>query len=173
MKNSMFVWSLLASLLPLACGASDQGSGAQTPKTSQTLSAVGDCAFAACGSLPSNLSSTPRVTCSSPSGTECAWSASSSDTTSYRQCAASECPSPPVIDCPSGTLRSTQQCGSTNGAACAWVTVCTPPRSTTPCPDADGCGPMQDIAVICSDNTTGTFVCVTDGAKCSWQNSCD
>ena len=175
MKNALFLLGFLGSLVPLACGgSSDQTGGAQTPSTAaQTLSAVGDCGFS-CGSVPANLSSAASVSCSGPSADSCAWSADSDDgTTSYRQCAASECPTAPAIDCPMGTARSSQQCGSENGGACTWTTVCTPPRSTTPCPDANGCGAQPELGVVCSDGTSGALVCVTNGAKCSWERNCD
>jgi len=174
MKHVGFLLGLIGSFLPLACsGSSDQTGGAQTPNaTHQTLSGVGDCGFS-CGSVPSNLASTPSVTCSGPSKDACAWSDSADDTVSYRPCAASECPAAPQIDCPAGTARSSQQCGSTNDGACTWTTVCTPPRSTTPCPDSNGCGAEQAVGVICKDGTNGAFACVTDGTKCSWQPTCD
>jgi len=174
MKNIVLALGLSVSFGLFACGSSDQNAGAKSPSaTHQTLSAVGDCGFSACGSLPSNLTSAPSVTCSSAASDSCAWSAADDTTVSYRSCAASECPPAPAIDCPSGTVRSTQQCGSQNDAACTWTTVCTPPRDTTPCPDQNSCGPEQDIGVICSDGSTGGLVCVTDGQKCSWQRNCD
>jgi len=178
MKNIVLGFSFSASLLAFACGSADQTPPAQTPSvTSQTLSAVGTCSFAECGSLPSNLSSTPSVKCSSPSAAasaNCAWSASGDDSTvSYRPCSASECPPAPALDCPAGTVHSSQQCGSENGAACAWTTVCSPPRSTTPCPDQNGCGPAPLLGVICQDGSTGALACVSDGKTCSWQRNCD
>ena len=176
MKSIVFIGlGLSASFLPLACGSADQSGGAKSPSsTRQTLSAVGGCEFAACGSLPSNLSSTPSVTCSSGSSESCAWAASDADaTTSYRPCSASECPAAPALACPPGTVHSSQQCGSENDAACAWTTVCSPPRDTTPCPDANSCGPQLEIGVICSDGSNGALVCVTNGQTCSWQRNCD
>ncbi|MET0791531.1 MAG: hypothetical protein ABW061_08430 [Polyangiaceae bacterium] len=174
MKNIIIGLGLMASFVPLACGSADQSPGAKSPSsTSQTLSAVGACEFLACGSLPSNLASTPSVKCSGPAADSCAWSASSGATSSYRACATSECPAAPALDCPSGTVRASQQCGSENDAACAWTTVCTPPRDTTPCPDADGCGAQSELGVICADGSTGGFACVTNGQTCSWQRTCD
>jgi hypothetical protein len=70
-------------------------------------------------------------------------------------------------------VRSSQECGSQNDAACTWTTVCVPPRATTPCPDQNGCGPEPALGVICSDGSTGGLACVTDGQKCSWQRTCD
>lgn len=175
MKNIVVGLGIIASFLPLACASSDPGSGAKSPaSTSQTLTAVGDCAFSACGSVPSSLGSEPSVKCSAGSSDSCAWSASSDDTVvSYRPCAASECPAAPAIDCPAGTVSSSQQCGSENDAACAWTTVCVPPRDTTPCPNADGCGAQPELGVICKDGSNGALVCVTNGQKCSWERNCD
>jgi len=174
MKSALLM-GFLCSLLPLACSSgSDKTAGVQTPtEVQQTLSGVGDCGFS-CGSVPSNLSTVPSITCSAPSKGACAWSAASADdTVSYRQCAASECPAPPAIDCPAGTARASQQCGSENSGACTWTTVCAPPRSTTPCPDANGCGAEPELGVVCSDGSNGALVCVTSGSKCSWQPNCD
>jgi hypothetical protein len=174
MKSFVIGLGFIVSILPLACGSSDQNQGAKSPATArQTLSTVGDCAFTACGSLPSNLSSTPSVKCAGASSDSCTWSASDDSTVSYRPCAASECPTAPAIDCPTGTVHSSQQCGSENDAACAWTTVCTPPRDTTPCPDANGCGAQPELGVICSDGSTGALACVTNGQTCSWQRNCD
>ncbi len=174
MKNIVIGLGLIASFLPLACGSADQSVDAKSPpNTSQTLSAVGACAFAACGSLPSSLASTPSVTCSAAASDSCAWSKSDDSSVSYRACAASECPAAPAIDCPAGTVRSSQQCGSENDAACAWTTVCTPARDTTPCANANACGPQPQLGVICSDGSTGDLACVTNGQTCSWQRSCD
>jgi len=174
MKN-IVILCLSAAFSVFACGSADQPAGAKSPSiTSQTLSAVGACTFVACGSLPSSLASTPSVKCSPLVSDACTWAANDeSATSSYRPCAASECPSAPAIDCPAGSVHSSQQCGSENDAACVWTTVCTPPRDTTPCPDPDGCGPQFAIGVICKDGSTGGQVCVTNGQNCSWQRSCD
>lgn len=176
MKNVAILLGFVGSILPLACGGtSDQTGGAQTPSaTHQTLSAVGDCGFS-CGSVPSNLASASSVSCSGPSTAACAWSDSSdpNGTDSYRPCTSAECPTAPAIDCPAGTAQSSQQCGAANDGACAWTTVCTPPRDTTPCPDPNACGAQEDIGVICKDGSTGALVCVTNGTKCSWERNCD
>jgi hypothetical protein len=175
MKSIVIALSFSAALLSIACGSADQSAGANTPShTHQTLSAVGGCEFAACGSLPSTLASAPSVECSNETSDSCAWSASGdSGSTSYRYCSANECPTAPALDCPTGTVHSSQQCGSEDGAACAWTTVCTPPRDTTPCPDSDSCGPQPAIGVICKDGSNGALVCVTNGQSCSWQRNCD
>jgi hypothetical protein len=173
MKNVVTVMSLIAAFLAFACSGSNTNGSPPEPSTNQTLNAIGPCAFTACGSLPSSLASTPTVTCSGATTDSCAWSADDQQSASYRQCADSECSPAPEIDCPVGTLRSTQRCGSENGAACLWTTVCTPPRNTTPCPDADGCGPQPEIGVICGDGTNGALVCVSNGTKCGWERNCD
>ena len=175
MKKFIIGFGLSASFSMLACGGADQ-TGAQKPaaSSSQTLSAVGACAFAACGSLPSTLSDTPSVKCSGASSASCAWSARGDDSSvSYRPCSDSECPAAPAIDCPAGTVRSSQQCGSENDAACAWTTICTPPRTTTACPEQDGCGPEPLLGVICDDGSNGALVCVSNGQSCGWQRNCD
>ncbi|HKO52748.1 MAG TPA: hypothetical protein VJV79_33805 [Polyangiaceae bacterium] len=175
MKSIVIGLYLGASTLPLACGNADQPAAPKSPSaTNQTLSTVGACTFSACGSLPSNLASTPSVKCAGRSSDSCDWSASGADgSTSYRPCSSSECPPAPAIDCPNGSVHSSQQCGSENEAACAWTTVCVPPRDTTPCPDPDGCGAQTQIGVICNDGSNGAQVCVTNGQTCSWQRSCD
>ncbi len=174
MKNIVTTISLIAAFLALACSSSNTDTGAAAPTTTkQTLNAIGSCAFTACGSLPSSLASKATVTCSGASADSCAWSADDNGAVSYRQCADSECSPAPEIDCPAGTVRSSQQCGSENNGACLWTTVCTPPRSSTPCPDVNGCGPQSALGVICSDGKTGDQVCVSDGTKCQWQPSCD
>jgi hypothetical protein len=175
MKNIVIGLSLSASFSMLACGSADQtGAPKSASSTSQTLSAVGACSFAACGSMPSSLSGTPSVKCSGESAGSCAWSARGADSSvSYRPCSESECPAAPAIDCPAGTVHSSQQCGSENDAACAWTTICSPPRSTTACPRQDGCGPQLELGVICNDGSNGALVCVTDGQACSWQRNCD
>jgi hypothetical protein len=175
MKSIIIGLGLGASVLALACSSAEQSAVSKSPaSTRQTLSAVGSCAFAGCGTVPPGLANAPSVQCSSAPSEGCGWSASDADaTTSYRSCAASECPPTPSIDCPAGTVHSSQQCGSENSAACVWTTVCAPPRDTTPCPDANGCGAEPALGVICKDGSNGALVCVTNGQACSWQRSCD
>lgn len=177
MKNIINALCLVASFLPLACGSAEQSAGTKPASTSQTLSVVGACTFMACGGLPSNLAATPSVECASASSADssdgCAWSAGDDSSVSYRACAANECPAAPAVDCPDDTVRSSQQCGSENGAACAWTTVCTPPRATAPCEVANGCGPQPQLGVICRDGSSGDLACVTNGETCSWQRTCD
>ncbi|HEY6078064.1 MAG TPA: hypothetical protein VIW29_04640 [Polyangiaceae bacterium] len=176
MKSIINGSCLSAWLLLLACGSAEQGAGAEPAAVQQTLSVVGACTFVACGSMPPSLATTPSVECvasAEASSDSCAWSTSDDGSVSYRPCAASECPVAPAIDCPAGTLRSSQQCGSENDAACAWTTVCTPPRDTAPCPEIDGCGPQPALGVICDDGSNGELACVTNGQTCSWQPNCD
>jgi hypothetical protein len=170
-------WLLGLSLLSAACGGTE---GAKSPSeggaTRQTLSANGECRFESCGVLPSSLSSVAKVECSADSSAACAWTEPPPSTTvSFRQCADSECPPKPGIECPSDTVQSSQYCGSENDAACAWTTVCVPPRITTPCPQADGCSDQEviTIGIICKDGSTGGMTCVTDGERCFMERNCD
>lgn len=169
--------SLLGVTLLAACGSTE---GPKSPSeggaTRQTLSANGECSFEACGALPSSLDTAPKVECSAHSSEACEWSADeASGSVGFRQCAESECPPKPAVDCPTDTVQSSQYCGSENDAPCAWTTVCVPPRVTTPCPSADGCAdqPVFTIGIICKDGSTGGFACVTDGERCFLERDCD
>lgn len=167
----------LGSAWLTACGGSEEAkSPTEGGSTRQTLSASGECRFEACGSLPSSLSTAPKVECAASSSEACAWAEDpASATVSFRQCAEAECPAKPAVDCPADTVQSTQYCGSENDAACAWTTVCVPPRITTPCPQADGCSdqPVSLVGIICKDGSTGGMACVTDGTKCFMERDCD
>lgn len=177
MKYSISIcgWLLGATLLA-ACGSTE---GAKSPSeggsTRQTLTANGDCSFQSCGVVPSSLSDAAKVECSASSSEACEWSDdTASGSVSFRQCADAECPAKPAVECPSDTVQSSQYCGSENDAPCAWTTICVPPRVTTPCPQADGCGQgVPAIGVICKDGTTGGMTCVTDGTKCFFERDCD
>ena len=169
---------VFSSMWVMACGGSEEAkSPSEDGATRQSLSLSGDCSFAECGTMPSSLATTPKVDCRASSSEACTWSASGGNdgSVSFRQCADSECPQKPAIDCPSGTVQSSQYCGSENDAACAWTTVCVPPRITTPCPQADGCSeqPVPLLGVICKDGSTGGMACVTDGSKCFLERDCD
>lgn len=93
---------------------------------------------------------------------------------SYRPCAESECGAAPGAEvCPSGTTFRGNSCGSENEAVCAWSSACTPPRSTVPCPDTDGCGPQPEIGVICQDGGIGGLACMQGASRCGWERTCD
>jgi hypothetical protein len=175
MKYFIGVGCVVGSIFLAACGGNE---GAKSPSeggsTRQTLSVNGACSFEACGALPSNLSSAPQLECGASSSEACGWSADAASV-SYRQCAATECPPPPAVECPADTLQSSQACGSENDGPCAWTTVCVPPRVTTPCPQADGCSgqPVLTIGIICKDGSNGGMACVTDGARCFLERDCD
>lgn len=177
MKQIIAGYCVFGSLFLAACGGSEEAkSPSDGASARQTLSVHGECSFAACGSLPSNLSTTPKVECTAGSSESCAWSDTTANTSvSYRQCAETECPPQPAIECPADTVQSTQTCGSENDAACAWTTVCVPPRITTPCPQADGCAnqPVPEIGIICKDGSNGGMACVTDGTSCFMERDCD
>ena len=177
MKLTQYLLSaVLVAAMPLACESETPDSSGDTPKTNQTLVVTGDCTFAACGVVPSSLSTEPKVTCESSADESCTWDGSANDSTSsYRFCSDAECPTKPAVSCPEGTKFASQNCGSENDAPCAWTTTCAPPRETTPCPVSTGCDdlPVIEIGIICSDGTTGAFTCVTDGQKCFWERNCD
>lgn len=172
-----FCYLVAGSLFVAACGGSEEAkSPSEGGSTRQTLSISGDCSFDACGSVPPSLSSTPQVECGGAKPEDCAWSdARASTSVSFRQCADSECPPKPAVQCPSDTVQSSQYCGSENDAPCVWTTLCVPPRITTPCPEADGCAtqPVPTIGIICKDGRTGGMACVTDGQKCFLERDCD
>ena len=176
MKHIIGICSFLfGSAWLVACGASEEAkSPSDGGSIRQTLSVNGDCQFEACGSVPSSMASTPKVECSAAPSAACAWSDASA-VVSFRQCADSECPAKPAVDCPADTVQSTQYCGSENDAACAWTTVCVPPRITTPCPQANGCDnqPVSLIGIICKDGSNGGMACVTDGNSCFLERDCD
>lgn len=184
MKHEIFSGIGLVLALGLWLPACGNTSEAKEPdgmaQRKQTLLAKGECTFEQCSALPSSLDHAATVECSGDGdghGNACAWSAIDPNDTSvsYAPCAESECPSRPAIDCPEGTVKSLQTCGNENDTGCAWTTHCVPPRETTPCADQKGCDgqPLMELAVICSDGTTGGFVCVSDDTRCFWERSCD
>ena len=178
MKHVIGICSLLlGSICFTACGGSGEAKNpSEGGSTRQTLSANGECQFEACGSVPSSLSTAPKVECAETSSKSCEWAEDPANASvSFRQCAETECPPKPAVDCPSDTVQSSQYCGSENSAACAWTTVCVPPRITTPCPEADGCADQPEIliGVICKDGSNGGMACVTDGARCFLERNCD
>jgi hypothetical protein len=126
------------------------------------------CSASECGEAPSSLAN-PHC---KPKGAGCSWSDDTS--VSYRQCADAECgvaPSPNI--CPIGTTFRGNSCGSEDEEPCRWTTHCSPPPSTAPCPNADGCGPKPALAVICSDGGIGDLVCMEFQSRCAWQRTCD
>jgi hypothetical protein len=177
MKQIRHFTLFIALLSTAACGSSTTNSPEPNPAGErQELVAKGDCTFEACGSMPSSYEGEAQVECSDTAG-DCSWSPSDplEGSVSYAFCQDSECPARPAIDCPAGTARASQQCGNENDTGCAWTTVCTPPRETTPCPDQHGCDdqPVYDIAIVCKDESIGSFVCVTDDRRCYWERNCD
>jgi hypothetical protein len=176
MKNKFgSVVALLIVLATSACGSTSDSQDRSPEGRRQQWVAKGECTFEACSSVPSSFEGEARVQCSKGDGEECEWSADGNDgSVSYAPCEDRECPARPAIDCPADHSKS-QQCGNENNAGCAWTTVCVPPRETTPCPSSNGCDgqPVLELGVICSDGSTGGFVCVTDDERCYWERSCD
>lgn len=178
MKYVIGLYSFVfGSMFLTACGASEEAkSPSDRASTRQTLSVNGECSFEGCGAMPASLSSVTKVECGASSSGTCAWSEQAADASvSYRQCAATECPAPPAVECPADTVQSSQACGSENQGPCVWTTVCVPPRVTTPCPQADGCSgkPVSTIGIICKDGSVGGMACVTAGGSCFLERDCD
>lgn len=174
-KKIITSFGLFFTLIATACsGSTDRGDPAPSG-TRQQLVAKGDCTFETCGS-PSSFEGEATIECSASTGEACAWSAAvDGGSVGYTYCEDSECPPRPTIDCPTDTVKSSQQCGNENDTGCAWTTVCVPPRETTPCPAKNGCDdlPLFTIGIICSDGSAGGFACVTDAQKCFWERNCD
>src|SRR3954470_24479218 len=178
MKSMIGISScLFGSILLAACGGSEEPRNpSDSATTRQTLSVNGECSFEGCGAMPPSLASKQKVECGASSSGACAWSEdAASSSVSYRQCADTECPPKPAVDCPADTTQSSQTCGSENQGACVWTTMCVPPRITTPCPQANGCSgePVLTIGIVCKDGSAGGMACVTDGARCFLERDCD
>ena len=168
--------SLLFTLSLGACSSGSANPSDPAPNgTRQQLVAKDDCTFEAYGS-PSSFEGEAKIECAPSTNDACEWSADvGGGSVGYTYCQDSECPPRPTVDCPADTVKASQQCGNEGNAGCAWTTVCVPPRETTPCAAQNGCDdqPRFAIGVICSDGSTGDFVCVTDDQKCFWERSCD
>jgi hypothetical protein len=178
MKQNIVACLSLFVVLSSACSSTSETRDPSPAGRRQQYVAKGDCLFESCGSVPSTFAGEAKVECASSDGNDCEWDAAENgddDVVSYARCEDSECPPRPAIDCPGNTVSASQQCGNENDAGCAWTTVCTPPRETTPCPSQTGCDgqPVAEIGVICSDGSSGGFVCVSDGDSCYWERSCD
>jgi hypothetical protein len=138
----------------------------QPNRTEATFTAP--CNASKCGDAPSSLKK-PRC---KPAPTDCGWSEDTS--VSYRGCEEKACGTPPGPEtCPSGTTFKGNSCGAENEGPCAWNTVCAPPPSTTPCPNAEGCGGKPEIGVICKDGSTGDLACMQFDSECRWQRTCE
>ncbi|AKV00002.1 hypothetical protein AKJ09_06665 [Labilithrix luteola] len=159
--------------LAIACESSDPGLGTQgihpQPQPNRRpVSFTAPCTATSCGDAPSSLA-TPRC---KPLPNDCSWTDDTS--VSYRPCDAGECgPAPGAEVCPANTTFKGNACGSENEGACLWSTACMPPRSTTPCPTTEGCGPQPAIGVICTDGGSGGLECMQLESGCSWQRTCD
>ena len=78
----------------------------------------------------------------------------------------------PAVACASGFTESSQ-CGSLDGAACAWAITCTASLTGNACPVANGCGDTQpDVAPVCADGSEGSLVCLQTTTGCEWGPSC-
>jgi hypothetical protein len=182
-KQLLRPW-LFSALFFVACSSSNTTPGAAnnpsndppangTGTVREALEFIAPCTASTCGEVPpSSKSKTPA--CSATAGT-CGWSdPGPDDSVSYRACEETECGAKPDASvCPSGTTFKGANCGSENEGPCIWRSACVPPPSTTPCPDADGCGPMPEIGVICKDGSTGELLCMKNATSCGWQRSCE
>jgi hypothetical protein len=137
------------------------------------VSFVAPCTAAVCGEVPES-STAEKPECTATAGT-CGWTdPDPNGSVSYRPCEDAECGTKPDASvCPAGTAFKGAACGSENSGACIWRSACSPPRSTTPCPDPNDCGDMPLIGVICKDGSSGELACMKQGAKCSWERTCD
>lgn len=128
----------------VACnGSSSAGDlGGDTPNTDTAAGYLylGACTPSVCNDLPvaeiGCASGQPEYVCSARSNGQCAIdvrcpSSSPDDTVSFAPCEDSQCgpkPGNPAEACPSGYEWTGSQCGSLNGAACAWANGCYPPK---------------------------------------------
>lgn len=180
MNTTTKTLGLVIGLLLAACSGTTnhaENAGDKSDKTEtrrEALSFVAPCNASACGEIPpSSHSAKPVCT---PASESCTWSDLDPDTSvSYRQCAEAECGTKPDESvCPSGTTFKGAACGSEDEGPCVWRSSCAPPPSTTPCPDADGCGPGKPlIGVICQDGSNGDLACMKQGETCGWERTCD
>jgi hypothetical protein len=148
----------------------------QAGTTREALNFVSPCTAGACGSVPSSSKSTKPSCAPSGGGGSCGWSDPDPDgTVSFAACEESKCGKKPDASvCPSGTIFKGAQCGNENEKGCAWHSACVPPPSTTPCPNADGCGGKPEIGVICKDGSVGDLECMKLATgKCGWQRTCE
>jgi hypothetical protein len=164
---------------PSAPSSNDGQDDRDAPPSGQTgqvsLGFTAPCDAQACGEVPPS-SRSDRPSCSPSSAGTCGWSDPDPDgSVSFRECAASECAPKPEIDvCPTGTLLRGATCGSENSGPCIWRSTCTPPRSTTPCPDPNGCGEgVPALAVMCKDGSVGGLACMQQGKTCKFEPTCD
>ncbi|MBX3222021.1 MAG: hypothetical protein KF795_16000 [Labilithrix sp.] len=176
MRRALFLFVLSAVGLALACESSSEtnpepdgdGIHPQPQPNRRAATFTAPCTATGCGEAPESLTS-PKC---KPLPAECGWTDEGS--VSFRPCDESECGVAPGSEvCPEGTLFRGNTCGSENEAACAWNTACAPPRSTTPCADPAGCGPMPAIGVICEDGGNGELACMKLDTRCDWQRTCD
>lgn len=166
----------IALLLAAACSTSSSGASdpdgihPQPQPNNGSVSITAPCNTVICGAAPSELQYPKCI----PQNGKCTWI--DQQTSSYTQCADVECGDAPKADvCPAGTTFKGNTCGAENDNSCAWTTACAPPRSTTPCPDPNGCGSaMPDIGVICQDGDAGALACfLLSTGKCGFDRTCD
>jgi len=195
MKTTLFVSALSGLFFLAACtGGSTEplpGNNGQTPPTTnpptgsggdktgtkrEALNFTSPCTAGACGEVPASSTSS-KPTCAPSEGGSCGWSdPDPNGTVSYAPCEESKCGTKPDQSvCPAGTTFKGAQCGSENDQACKWQSACVPPKSTTPCPDANGCGDGKpEIGVICKDGSTGDLACMKlASGKCGWEPTCE
>lgn len=174
MRRLLSFLFLGAGVTVIACASESNndvdGIHPQPQPNRHPLAFTAPCTPEVCGAVPESIGE-PRC---KPLPEACAWSDDRDGTVSYRFCEDSECGAPPTADvCPAGTLFGSNNCGAENDDPCAWTTSCVAPRSTTPCPNPEGCGGQPMIGVICQDGTNGGLACMQVDAGCEWQRDCD
>lgn len=162
----------------VGCG-SDSAAPKPPAQSSSTLKYVGSCTPKECDGLP-----VPEIACASGATTTtcapgkdgtchvditCDGTTKDADVTSWEPCDDAKCGPVTEIGCADGATL-TRQCGKLDGAACAWLTTCSPKPG--PACDPSKCGPEPAIAPICKDGSVGGLVCRTLGSGCGWVSNC-
>lgn len=173
----------------VGCASSSTGTSDPKPSTDgngkapattvrTTLSYDGTCSASTCGEVPASNSASAPVCSPVASSGACSWTAPDPNgVVSFRPCSDAECPTtvPDKSVCPTDLEFKGASCGAENDGACIWRAACVPPRSTTPCPDASGCGDViPELGVICKDGSNGSLACFQlANGTCALQPTCE
>ncbi len=187
MKSLHLAFVFAATLVGCASASTPSNPGSKDPTPSDpsknpptvrtSLSYDGACSASTCGEVPPSNTAAAPVCTPIPATGACDWAdTSSSAATSYRPCSDAECPTtiPGKSVCPADLEFKGANCGSENDGACIWRAACAPPKSTTPCPDANGCGDaVPAIAALCDDGTSAGLACfLLPNGTCTLQADC-